>query len=87
MQYFAWIDRLKIFQGTLDRVVAHLEFRSVHEYNTAAKVLEQKAEFLRLEADELLRGKAEVPPECQGFERSGQLIASDRGRLSSITLE
>jgi hypothetical protein len=84
MQYFPWIDRLRIFQSTLDRVIVHLEFRSVHEYNTVAKVLEQKAAFLRMEADELLSGKAEVPPECHGFERSGQLIASDRGRLSSI---
>jgi hypothetical protein len=87
MQYFPWVDRLKIFRSTLDRIISHLEFRSVHEYNTAARVLEEKAAFLRLEADELLRGRAEVPPECQGFERSGQLIDNGRGRLSSITLE
>jgi hypothetical protein len=84
MQHFPWIDRLKIFKSTLDRIVVHLEFRSVHEYNTAARVLEEKAAFLRLEADELLHGRAEVPPECHGFERSGQLIDNGRGRLSTI---
>jgi hypothetical protein len=49
--------------------------------------LEQKAQFLRYEADELLRSRAEVQTECRGFERSASLIENDRGRLSSITLE
>ena len=65
----------------VDRIIFHLEFRSVHEYNSVANVLEQKALFLRFEADELLSGKAEVPTEEQALRRSGSLIDSDDERV------
>ncbi len=87
MQYLPWNERLQVFKGTLDRIVSILNFRSPHEYNSIAKILEDKAKFLRYEADELLSKTAEVPTEEQALKRSASLIASDRGRLSTITHE
>jgi hypothetical protein len=82
-----WNNSLRLFRGTLDRVVVNMEFRTIHEYIAVANILESKAKFLRYEADELLRKSAEVPTQCQCFERSDLLIESGRGRLSSIALE
>ena len=82
-----WNDRLGLFRKTLDKIIEHLNFRTIHEYNTIANILESKAMFLRYEADELLRDRTEVQTEDRGFERSGQLIDSGRGRLPTISLE
>jgi hypothetical protein len=87
IQNSPWNNSLRLFRGTLDRVVVNMEFGTIHEYIAVANILEQKAQFLRYEADELLRSRAEVQTECRGFERSASLIENDRGRLSSITLE
>jgi hypothetical protein len=77
MQHLPWTDRLSLFKTTLDRIVSHLDFRSPHEYNTIAKILEQKAQFLRYEASELLSKSTEVPTRAQGLGRSAPLIESD----------
>ncbi len=87
MQKIPWNDRLSLFRKTLDRIIIHLEFRTPHEYNTIAKILEQKAQFLRYEADELLHSKAEVPMNSQALRRSASLIENDEERDLSITVE
>ena len=87
MQKIPWNDRLSLFRKTLDRIIIHLEFRSPHEYNTIAKILEDKAQFLRYEADELLHSKAEVPTKGRALRRSASLIENDEERDLSITVE
>jgi hypothetical protein len=87
MQKIAWNDRLSLFRKTLDHIIIHLEFRSPHECNTIAKILEQKALFLRDEGDELLRSKAEVPTKGKALRRSDSLIENDEERDLSITVE
>lgn len=87
MQYFPWNERCQIFKGTLDRVVSVLEFRTCHELITIARILENKAEFLRYEAAELLSKSTEVQSEEKALGRSAPLIDNGRGRLSSIAHE
>jgi hypothetical protein len=61
MNHLSRYDRSRIFGKILDRVIYHLEFKTCHDYNAIAKILEARALYLRHEADELLSDDAEVP--------------------------
>jgi hypothetical protein len=84
LKHSPWNNSLRLFRGTLDRIIVTMEFGTISEYIAVANILEQKASFLRYEADQLLSNRAEVPTLERGFERSPYVIDSGRGRLSSI---
>jgi len=61
MNHLSRHEKLILFRKTLDRLIEKLGFRTGHEYNAIAKILEERSIYLRFQADELLSGRAEVP--------------------------